>query len=425
MTTPTPAPSDIDIDVLVIGAGIIGAMAACYLQRAGRSVVLLEREAVAAGASAGNAGILAFPEITPMAAPDLLRKVPRWLADPLGPLAIRPAYALRIAPWLWRFWRASQPQAQARALAAQTALMHLAQAEMAALMALPTLAPHFRQTGTLDLYDSAASLQAAQPAWAARARAGFAFERIGRADIERLQPGLAPRFAHGYFSPAGTQIQEPRRFAEAIAELARHHGAQVRHGTATHLAADAQGATVTLADGQRLRARAVVVACGAWSRPLAASLGDAVPLDTERGYNTTLPLQAFELQRQLYFNDHAFVVTPLATGIRVGGAVELGGLTLPPNPARAQALLAKAGQFLPGLDTRGGQSWMGFRPSLPDSLPVIGHASRSRHVVYAFGHGHLGLTQSAGTARLVAELVGGQPPSIVLDAFSATRFARH
>ena len=179
---------------------------------------------------------------------------------------------------------------------------------------------------------------------------------------------------------------------------------------------------VDLADGRCITARHVVLACGAWSKPLAQSLGDAVPLDTERGYNTTLPLQGFALQRQLYFNDHAFVVTPLSTGIRVGGAVELAGLQLPPNFARADALLAKAAQFLPDLDTRGGTQWMGFRPSLPDSLPVIGHARASRRVVYAFGHGHLGLTQSAGTARLVADVLADRTPPIALDAFSASRF---
>lgn len=419
----TPSTTPQACDVLVIGAGIIGAMTANALQRAGRSVLLLEREAVASGASGGNAGILAYSEITPLAAPGLLKKIPRWLLDPLGPLSIRPRYALRIAPWLWRFWRASAPGAHARALAAQTALMQLAEVEMRVLATRPEMAPHFRETGTLDLYDHEASLLAAGPDWEAKARAGFAFQRVGRAEIDRLQPGLAPRFQHAIWSPAGMQIQEPRQFAEAIAQQAIDLGAQLVQGHAVGLQTREGTVLATLDDGRQIEARTVVVACGAWSRSLAASLGDAVPLDTERGYNTTLAPQAFPLQRQLYFNDHAFVVTPLASGIRVGGAVEFGGLTLPPDYRRSQALLAKACQFLPQLQTEGGRQWMGLRPSLPDGLPVIGHARRSRHVVYAFGHGHLGLTQSAATARLVTELANGLPPSIDLTPFAASRFA--
>ena len=122
------------------------------------------------------------------------------------------------------------------------------------------------------------------------------------------------------------------------------------------------------------------------------------------------------------FEGHGFVVSKLTSGLRIGGAVELGGLDLPPNFARARAMLDKAKAFLPALRTEGGTQWMGFRPSLPDSLPAIGHARASRRVVYAFGHGHLGLTQSAGTARLVADLLTGAAPAIELSRFSPQRF---
>jgi D-amino-acid dehydrogenase len=166
-----------------------------------------------------------------------------------------------------------------------------------------------------------------------------------------------------------------------------------------------------------------VVACGAWSKTLTALLGEFIPLDTERGYNTTLPEGAFDLRRQLVFGGHGFAVTPLSGGrVRVGGAVELGGLDLPPNFQRADAMLTKAARLMPGLRTGGGTQWMGFRPSIPDSLPVIGRSRASRNIVYAFGHGHLGLTQSAGTGKLVAELVTGAAPSLDLTPFSPQRF---
>jgi D-amino-acid dehydrogenase len=168
-------------------------------------------------------------------------------------------------------------------------------------------------------------------------------------------------------------------------------------------------------------ARRLVVAAGAWSHLLARQLGDKIPLETERGYNTTLPADAFDVKRQLVFPGHGFVVTPLATGLRIGGAVELGGLKRPPNYARSKAMLEKARRFLPGLKTEGGREWMGYRPSLPDSLPVIGR-SRAPNVFYAFGHGHLGKTQAAGTARLIRDLVCGETPALDLGPFSPQRF---
>lgn len=409
-------------DVVVIGAGIVGVMAAHYLQNDGRKVLLLERDEVAAGASAGNAGILAFPEIIPIPSPGIMFKAPKWLLDPLGPLSLPPAYALNMVPWLWRFWRASSRKAFAHGIAVQTGMMQLAAGEMERVRAIAELSSFFTHTGTLDLYDSEASFNAATPDWLEKEKAGFQFTSVGRADIERLQPGLAPQFRHAMYTPAGIQVNDPQGLTRAVADLVVTRGGTLQKGEVRDIVPHAEGAMITLADGATIIARTVVVAGGAWSKPLAARLGDPVPLETERGYNTTLPAQAFQLQRQLYFNDHAFVVTPLAEGIRVGGAVELGGLELAPNYRRSKALLAKASRFLPELKTEGGREWMGFRPSTPDCLPVISRSSASPSILYAFGHGHLGLTQSAATGRLVSDLAAGRATSLSTAPFSAARF---
>ncbi len=409
-------------EVLVIGTGIIGVMTALYLQNAGKTVTLLERGEIARGASAGNAGILAFPEIIPIPAPGVMKKAPRWLIDPLGPLSVPPAYALKIAPWLWQFWKASSPRRFQHGLNVQIAMMRLAASEMQTVAVMPELAHHISNTGTLDLYDTRASFDAARRDWDEKERAGVTFSRVGRAEIEQLQPGLAPRFQHAMFTPGGLQVADPYEFTRAIADLVIARGATLRKGEAVRVETVGESTIVSLKTGEKIDADKVVIACGAWSKTLAASLGNIVPLETERGYNTTLPAGSFDLTRQLYFNDHAFVVTPLSSGIRVGGAVELGGLDLPPNFRRSEALLKKASQFLPGLKTEGGKQWMGFRPSMPDCLPVIGPSRASNTVIYAFGHGHLGLTQSAATGRLVTELVSGTATSISVDPFRASRF---
>lgn len=410
-------------DVLVIGTGIIGSMAALYLQNAGREVFLLERGEVARGASSGNAGILAFPEIIPIPAPGIMRKAPRWLFDPLGPLSVPPAYAPKIAPWLWRFWRASAERNFRHGLRALSEINRLSATEMAHVAAMPELSHFVAKTGTLDLYDSEASLNAARKDWDEKEQAGFSSKRVGRNEIDELQPGLAPQFRHAIFSPDGLQVSDPYDFTRAIFDLVIARGGKLRKGEAERIDAVGESTIVTLENGDKIDADKVVIACGAWSKPLAATLGNIVPLETERGYNTTLPAGAFNLTRQLYFNDHGFVVTPLSSGIRVGGAVELGGLELKPNFKRSEAMLKKAGRFLPGLKVEGGQQWMGFRPSMPDCLPVIGTARTTPSVIYAFGHGHLGLTQSAATARLVTQLANGEETAISVDPFRPGRFS--
>lgn len=408
-------------DAAVIGAGVVGLSAALALQARGLSVVLLDREGPAAGASAGNAGAFAFTDILPLASPGLLRKAPRWLLDPLGPLSVPPAYAHRIAPWMWRFWRACSPARVEASTAAQAALMDLSEAELDGFLDLAGTGGMLRREGNLQVYESEAELAQSLPGWAVRERHGIAFRHMGPDEMAEVQPGLSPRFVRGTFTPAWSSIADPKDYVLALADAFRARGGRIERAEAMALKARESGVSIETGRGT-LPAGHVVVAAGAHSHRLAATLGERIPLETERGYNTTLPADAFDLRTQVTFGGHGFVVTRLTSGIRVGGAVELGGLDLPPNFKRSEAMLRKAAGFLPGLKTGGGRQWMGFRPSLPDSLPAIGPARASPRIVYAFGHGHLGLTQSAGTARLVADLVAGAAPAIDLSPFSPQRF---
>lgn len=413
---------DRNIDVIVVGAGVVGLSAALALRARGLTVTVLDREGPAAGASAGNAGAFAFTDILPLASPGILRKAPKWLLDPLGPLSVPPAYALRIAPWMYRFWRACAPSRVAASTRAQTALMDLSKAELEPFLAATGLLAMLRKEGNLQVYETEAEFRASLPGWQARADHGIDFRHMDPEEMAEVQPGLSPRFTRGTFTPGWYSITDPKDYTLALAERLRAQGGEVTRGEVVALAPDGAGVTLTLADGQTRRAAQVVLAAGAHSHRLARKMGERIPLETERGYNTTLPGDAFDLRTQITFGGHGFVITRLASGIRVGGAVELGGLDLPPNFRRSEAMLKKAQSFLPGLRPTGGVQWMGFRPSLPDSLPAIGKARASSRVIYAFGHGHLGLTQSAGTARLVADLVTGTAPAIDMTPFSPQRF---
>jgi len=419
---PLPA-TEQSCDVLVIGAGIVGVAISLRLRQEGREVLLIDREGVAAQASRGNAGALAFSDVLPLASPGILHRAPRWLINPLGPLAIRPRYLPHLVPWLFRFWRASRRDRVRAGTAAQAALMDLSALETPLLLAAAGASHMLRSDGVLHLYESEAELRASQPGWQARAEHGIAFTHLhGPQAIAELQPGLSASLVAATFVPGWKTVSDPLRVTEALAAEFERRGGRIRRADALALAPGPDGVKVQLRDGAALVARNVVIAAGAWSHRLARTLSEHIPLETERGYNTTLPVDAFDLKRQLTFDGHGFVVTPLACGVRVGGAVEFAGLDAPPNFARAAAMLGIAKRFMPGLRTDGGREWMGFRPSLPDSLPAIGPAAADDRVVYAFGHGHLGLTQAAATARLVADIIAGRSPPIELAPFRPQRF---
>ena len=408
-------------EVIVIGAGVIGLSTALMAQARGLSVTVVDREGPAAGASAGNAGAFAFTDILPLASPGILRKAPKWLLDPLGPLSIPPAYALQIAPWLFRFWRACSPRAVAASTTAQTRLMDLSRAELEPFLAATGTLGMLRKDGNLQVYESEAEFRASLPGWQAREAHGIEFRHMTAADMAALQPGLSPRFIKGTFTPGWFSIADPKDYVLALADRFRAQGGTILTAEVTRLEPHESGVYIRT-NGKSLSADKVVIAAGAFSHRIAASLGERIPLETERGYNTTLPPGAFDLRCQMTFGGHGFVISRLSSGIRVGGAVELGGLSLPPNYKRSEAMLRKAKAFLPDLKTGGGTQWMGFRPSLPDSLPAIGRSKASPRVIHAFGHGHLGLTQSAGTARLVADLLTDQTPPVDLTPFSPQRF---
>lgn len=423
--TPVPLADAPLVDVLVIGAGVVGLSVALELLLQGRQVAVLERDAVAAGASRGNAGALAYADVLPLASPRILRQLPRWLLDPLGPLSLPPAHLPSLLPWLWQFWRASRPAQVAASTVAQAALMQRAGPATLRLLQAAGATHLLREGGNLHLYDSESSWRASLPGWTVRQAHGIDFEHVrGAADLSRWQPGLTPSLAFGTFVPGWQTLHDPLEWVRHLARAVAGRGGILWLGRAARLQPGDSSVGVLLEEGAALQARHVVVAAGAWSAMLTASLGHRLPLDTERGYNTTLPPGAFDLHRQLTFVDHGFVVTPIGGGVRVGGAVELGGVNAAPNWRRADALLTKARRFLPALKADGGSRWMGCRPSMPDSLPVIGAAPGAPRVLYAFGHGHLGLTQAAATAELVACSLRGEAWPLDPAPFGAGRFLR-
>jgi D-amino-acid dehydrogenase len=410
-TFPEKKPMDKQ-SVIIVGGGVIGINAA----------YVIDRDGLCKGTSSGNAAALAFSDVLPMAHKGMLKNVPRWLMDPLGPLSIPPAYLPTILPWLLRLVRESSPSKRARSVAAQVAMMRLAETETLALAARAGIEHMIRNDGSLELYSSEAAFQDALAGWELRKKHGVPFEHVRGERLAQLQPGLSPSIVAATFSPAWRTVSNPFDYAMALWSYAEKLGAKFTQGRVKSLDGFGEKAMVRLDNGQTLQADYVINAAGAWSHKLAETIGETIPLETERGYNTTLPTSAFNAKCMLIFSSDGFVLTPLSNGVRIGGAVELAGLDRAPNYKRSEAMLQKAKRYLPELDTTGGTQWVGYRPSLPDTLPAIGRSKKSPRIFHAFGHGHLGLTQSAATGRLLRELItGGQPP-IDLTPFNPQRF---
>ncbi|WP_326848761.1 NAD(P)/FAD-dependent oxidoreductase [Bartonella sp. HY761] len=409
-------------DIVIIGGGIIGIASAALLSEKGHKVTLIDRTGITEETSSGNAGAFAFTDVLPIASKGIMRKLPKWLLDPLGPFTIRPSYLPSLIPWLYQFWRASSKSKQVHTIEAQVAMMGLAEKEMLALIKRASLENYLGTMGNLEVYESENELQSALPSWKQREKYGIEVRHMKADEMAQLQPGLSPRFVAGSFVEAWRNVTDPKLFGKALWQYAQNLGAKFIKATILEITPLENGAKIITDKGEKLTPNFTIIASGAWSKHFAQKLGDAIPLDTERGYNTTLPTKALDLRQQVTFGGHGFVIVPLATGIRVGGAVEMGGLKLPANFKRCDAMLTKAKTFFPDLKIDGGKQWMGHRPSIPDGLPVIGTAKASPYILYAFGHGHLGLTQSAATARLINDIIEKNSSEISIAPFDPRRF---
>jgi len=410
----------------VIGAGMVGVCAASYLQRDGHSVFMVDPGVPGEGASFGNAGAFNASSVTPVAMPGIVKNVPKWLRDPLGPLSLRWTYLPAVLPYLVRFVRAGT---EAKVHAQARALRPLVGATLAALQPLVKDAGAERlvhQRGHLYVYRSAESLAKDNLAWALRRENGVEVDEFDADELRQLEPALSRDYVRGLLVRENGHTSNPFGLVSALVECFRRNGGVILRASATGFRIDGGHLTAIQTDAGELAADAAVVTAGAWSKPLAASLGDRVPLETERGYHLMIRDPEVMPSIPTADGDGKFVATPMDTGLRFAGTVELAGLNAAPDWRRARILLEQGRRMLPGLAREHPEErisvWMGHRPSMPDSLPVLGRSRATPDVVYAFGHGHVGMTAAPMTGRLVADLVAGRPPAIDISPFAAARF---
>jgi len=408
--------------VAVIGAGIVGVSTAIWLQREGHDVVLIDRKGPAEGTSHGNGGVLASCAVVPVTVPGLLAKAPRMLFDPNQPLFLRWAHLPKLAPWLYRYIRhANAASAHARA-AALTPIIGDSLADHQALAEGTGAERWLVPSDYLFLYADRAAYDHDAFGWSVRKANGFDWDIMEAPELRDYDPVWGPAVSMAVRLGKHGRISDPGRYVKDLAAHAVSRGARLVIGEVTDMAREEGRVTGVSVGGETIGCDAAVVATGVWSGPLARKLGIEVPLESERGYHLELWEPSVMPRSPAMVASGKFVVTPMEGRLRLAGVVEFGGLDAPPSRAPFALLERNIRAAIPGLTWKNTVEWMGHRPSIADSIPVIGEAPSLKGAFLGFGHDHVGLTGGPKTGRILAQLISGRQPNMDLAPYSPARF---
>ncbi|WP_298835831.1 FAD-binding oxidoreductase [uncultured Roseobacter sp.] len=408
--------------VTIIGAGIVGICCALSLQERGVKVRLIDRGAPGQEASFGNAGVISPWSVIPQAMPGIWKSIPRMLFSADGPLSVRPAFWPRMIPWGLRFLSHSNETA---ARAASDAMEILCQPSVMLYRR------HLEGTGHEDLvaeswyvhaFRNADSASLRDLGFRIRQEKGAELELIGQDRIRQVEPALSPDFKAAVLIKGQARARAPGRIAEVLAGKALSQGAEILHAEITALERRTDTSWHLTTTTGAIRARKLILAAGVWSAELLRPLGIRMPLAAERGYHVAFANPGVTLNNSVMDVDAKIVASSMIEGIRVAGSSEFAAIDAPADPRKEKLLARQAHAMLPDLDTSAMTTWMGRRPSFPDSLPALGPVRNQPGLYAAFGHSHYGLMMAPKTGELIADLVAGVAPNTDLTPFEPLRF---
>ena len=408
--------------VHVIGAGIVGVACALRLQLNGYKVTLFDPNDPGSGCSYGNAGIFQIGACVPVATPGVIRQVPKMLMDRDQPLSIRWQYLPSLAPYLMRFLAAATPSNVDRISRILASILDCAIDSFTPLIDAANAQGMLNKTGELYVYETDQSFESAKPAHELRQSRGVNIEYLEAHQIRQLEPALAPIFKHAAYLTDCISLSDPYDLTKALLAVFFQNGGIHLREKVMGFECEGQKVRQIITNSGKHDCNRILLAAGAWAKPLAKQLGAKIPLDTERGYHVRINDADVDLRIPVISGDYRFGVSNLSSGFRVAGTAELASSNAPPNYDRADRLVGLAKRMFPNLNADGYKRWMGCRPSTPDSLPVICKSTECENAFFAFGHGHLGLTMAGITSEFLLDLMEGNAPRIDISGLHYRRF---
>ncbi|NNE89376.1 MAG: FAD-dependent oxidoreductase [Silicimonas sp.] len=409
--------------VAIIGAGIVGVSTAIWCLRDGHDVILIDKKGPAEGTSFGNGGVLASCAVVPVTVPGLLKKAPQMLFDPNQPLFMKWSYLPKLAPWLIKYMRTANADAVHKRAAALTPIIGDSLADHQALAAGTGAEKWIRPSDYLYVYRDRPHFDSDAFGWNVRAQNGFTWETLEGKAFTDFDPCFHPKFGFATKMENHGRIADPGQYVKDLASYATLQGAKLLIGDVSDIVRANGAVTGVRVGGETVACDAAVVATGAWSGPLAKKLGLNVPLESERGYHLELWEPSVMPRAPVMIAEGKFVATPMDGRLRLAGVVEFGGLDAPRSRAPFALLERNIRDAIPGLTWKETREWMGHRPSISDSIPLIGEAPGLKGAYLGFGHDHVGLTGGPKTGRLLAQLISKRNPNIDLAPYSPARFA--
>ena len=409
--------------VAIIGAGIVGVSTALWLQRKGMDVTLIDREGVAAGTSYGNAGILASSGIIPVTTPGLLLKAPKMLFSANEPLFVRWSYLPKMLPWLFKFLRKANLKDMEQITADLHKVMYDSVEQHKALAKGTGAEKYIKDASYIHGYESREEFEKDGLYWKTMRDVGLELVEMGPDEIAAYDPALKGKIKYAMQSPVDGQITDPGEYIKTIAAHFEAQGGKIVIDEIVDIEKMGERVVaVETSDGENIKADSFVLTTGAWSKPLAQKLGAKIPLETERGYHLEFVNANIKLRSPVMVTSGKFAMNSMNGRLRCAGIVELGGLEAGPSKAPIELLKRKVFELFPELEYDEINEWMGFRPSTPDSLPVIGNFKGAQNFWAGFGHQHLGLTGGPKTGRWIAQMIAGEKLNEDISAFSTDRF---
>ena len=407
--------------IIVIGAGMCGISTAIWLHRSGHAVTLIDKGAPGMGASFGNAGLLAGWAVAPVTSPTLWRDAPRLLLDPNSPLFMKWAHVPKMLPWLAQFFSHANDAATRRIVSNLIPLLSDAVDQHKSLVRGTDLERWICDSKFSFVYKSNSHFEADSYAWSMKKLAGLIPQIVTGGAVQDCEPILGPEIQCLAVLEGQGHITNPGQY---IAELAKHFvkngGTFLQAQVRDFVKVNGRIAQIETDQGTFECSRAVITA-GIWSKDLMKKLGLKVPLEAERGYHVIFENPSQLPRDPMLVVSGKFGVNPMEMGLRCAGTVELGDHNAGPSDAPIKLLRRHAKETFPKLTYSGTQEWMGFRPSTPDSLPLIGELGNSG-IYTGFGHQHVGLTAGPKTGRLIAQMIDGNTPNVDMSPYAPARY---